>query len=86
MNMYDEKYSGLINSPFPLNFLVVPFLPIYFFSYKEEVNTALMVLEHAFLILFIYPAYLVISFSLIPVAYVKCLTHKIILHRKKLTI
>jgi len=77
VHQFDPHYSGLTNSPFPFNALAVPFIPFYWFFKSQKLNNFVLKIEHFFIVLILLPLFTLVSFTLSPLAFFKCVAIKI---------
>jgi hypothetical protein len=77
--VFDKYYSGLVSMPFPLNAFMIPFYPVYYFVKHENFNLTILITEYLIVLVFVYGLFMVVSFSLIPFAYLKISCSKLFL-------
>lgn len=84
--LQDDYYSGLVNAPFPLNSLLLPFIPFYAVMKNKSLNNFIQKVEYLISILLVSIFFAIFSFASIPLAYVKILIIKGRLLKRRLNL
>lgn len=74
---YDENYSAFLLVMAPLNIFVVPFVPYAMLTKpNRKINNFLSTIQYSFYIIIVYSVFAICSLLMIPIAFLKPLTHK----------
>ncbi len=70
---YNKKYGALVLFPIPINFLIIPFIPIYIRSASQSLNLFLVKLGYCILLLVFSLAFILGNLFIIPICWLKML-------------
>ena len=75
---YDENYGAFLLAMIPLNFVVLPILPMAILTKpSEKMNNMIVIIQYSVLIVIIYIIFLIGSVVMTPFAYLKSVGQKI---------